>query len=441
MNNTVSLLLLLAVLAPLAALANPFPPIILRPAESDLTQCPAEEQNPIRDWLLTQSTHYCYGDAWESVDLGEYSYDQFNRLLQYTVKTWNDGAWLMVRVEDYFYNPEGWLAETIRQNFDGYEWQKSSKACYEYDAAGRKTLMALYDFYNNNWVEWSRHVYSYNAAGLLATENTYNYDDQGMTIHTNLKTYSYNAEEQLTELFERSITGDWEWVFDSRTLYTYDQDGLLTQALFQEPDGNYIWQDLYRNLYFYDANGLLIEDTFQSRYDTTDWQNLYRSLFSYDANGLLSEKHCQEYEGGWLSSNRSLYTRDDYGNDTGILVQWWMNSSWNDTDRWDRVFSSTSVEDDLAPVINFNLACHPNPFIHTAAISFELKISTQAELSVFNLRGQKLCDLSRETYGSGKYIISWDGKDQSGNPVPPGVYLIRLRAAGQGMALKKLSKY
>lgn len=441
MKTAVSLMLLLAALMPLAALANPAAPVILRFSESDSTPRPAEEHDPTREWLLTQSTHFCYGDAWEPGDLEEYSYDQFNRLLQYSVKTWNDGAWLMIQLNDYFYNPEGLLAEYVRRNFDGYEWQKARKVCYEYDAHGWKTLVAVYDFYNNNWVEWYHRIYSYTPAGLLATENTYYVNGQGVTFETNLKTYSYNGAGQLTELFERSITGDWEFVFDHRTLYTYDQDGLLTQALYQEPDGNYIWQDQVCHLYYYDANNLMTEDCCQSYYSSTGWQNWYRRLFSYDANGLLIENHYQEYDGEWQSVTRHLTSRDDYGNDTERLVQRWIDASWNDTDKWERVFANTAGEDDLAPAAELNLFCGPNPFSQSVGISFELKYPARVELEVYNLRGQKLRALENGFHSPGKHELAWDGRDEAGAQVPPGIYLIRLQAGEQRTALRKISKY
>ncbi len=402
-----------------------------------LIPCPDEEQNADRTWQLTQSTHYSFSGAWDPADLEEYSYDQFNRLLQYTVKTWTDGAWLLVNVKDYFYNPEGWLVETILRNFDGYEWQKNQKVYYEYDAAGRKTLMAVYSFYNNNWVVWYWIDYTYTPAGLLVTENTYN----ASGVETNLITYSYNAAGQLTEQFERNITGDWEWVFDHRTLYSYDLDGLLTQALYQEPDGSYIWQDQIRNLYYYDAAGLRTEDCCQSYSTTTGWQNWYRSLYSYDPSGLLSENHYQEFDGVWVSVTRGLYFRDVHGNDIERLHQRWFDGVWNDRDKWERVFATTQAKDELIPPLQPDLSCHPNPFAGSVEIIFELKTPARAELSVYNLRGQKLFNLSNATYGPGTHSLTWDGRDDDGKPLPAGIYLLGLRAAGQIAALKKISKY
>jgi len=396
---------------------------------------PEEVQDSNRGWQLTKSTKYSYSGLWNPIKLQEYSYDQDNRLLQYTLKTWQDGAWVLIQVKDYFYNPEGWLAETILRRFDGYEWQKYQKVCYEYDDAGRKTLMAVYTFYNNDWVEWYRTVYTYTPAGLLATENTYNQTD------IEQKAYTYNTAGQLTELFERSMTSDWEWVFDHRTLYSYDQAGLLTQALYQEPDGNYIWQDLARHLYYYDANGLQTEDCCQSYYSTSGWQNWYRYLFNYDANGLLIEHHRQEFDGEWVSDNRYLYTRDIHGNDIEILYQHWVDCGWNDSEKWVRAFAYTQSEDALVPEFQPDLTCHPNPFSGNVEISFELKSPAQAELAVYNLRGQKLRDLSSASYGPGKHSLTWDGKDHSGTPVPAGIYLLRLCAEGRQTAFKKISKY
>lgn len=87
------------------------------------------------------------------------------------------------------------------------------------------------------------------------------------------------------------------------------------------------------------------------------------------------------------------------------------------------------------------LEASPNPFSGSTEISFELKTPARAELAVYNLRGQKLCDLSNATYGPGQHSLTWDGRDGDGKPLPAGIYLLGLRAAGQGAALKKISKY
>ena len=87
------------------------------------------------------------------------------------------------------------------------------------------------------------------------------------------------------------------------------------------------------------------------------------------------------------------------------------------------------------------LSASPNPFSGSVEISFELKSPARAELAVYNLRGQKLRDLSSASYGPGKHSLTWDGKDHSGTQVPAGIYLLRLRAEGLETAFKKISKY
>lgn len=70
---------------------------------------------------------------------------------------------------------------------------------------------------------------------------------------------------------------------------------------------------------------------------------------------------------------------------------------------------------------------HPNPFNPSTTISFALKNSTkQAELNIYNLKGQLVKNLHKGSLNSGNHSLVWDGKDNAGNLVSSGVYFYRL---------------
>ena len=49
-------------------------------------------------------------------------------------------------------------------------------------------------------------------------------------------------------------------------------------------------------------------------------------------------------------------------------------------------------------------------------------------LRIYNILGQTLRELYVGLLDAGKQIISWDGRDELGNPVAPGLYFYELRA-------------
>ncbi len=70
---------------------------------------------------------------------------------------------------------------------------------------------------------------------------------------------------------------------------------------------------------------------------------------------------------------------------------------------------------------------YPNPFNPITHIRFQLPRSEEAELSIYNMRGQKIITLVNDNLAAGNHVLNWDGKDSAGNTVASGVYLYRLK--------------
>jgi len=71
---------------------------------------------------------------------------------------------------------------------------------------------------------------------------------------------------------------------------------------------------------------------------------------------------------------------------------------------------------------------YPNPASHSTTIGFIMKDDCSANLSVYNLKGQKIRTLfSKRTIEKDKLNrMIWDGKDESGNDVYSGIYFYKL---------------
>ncbi|MFT5089309.1 MAG: hypothetical protein ACI8PG_003678 [Planctomycetota bacterium] len=52
------------------------------------------------------------------------------------------------------------------------------------------------------------------------------------------------------------------------------------------------------------------------------------------------------------------------------------------------------------------------------------------ELTVFDLAGRRIATVSNERIAAGRIELVWDGRDETGSLVPPGMYLINLRVFG-----------
>ncbi len=71
---------------------------------------------------------------------------------------------------------------------------------------------------------------------------------------------------------------------------------------------------------------------------------------------------------------------------------------------------------------------YPNPFNPSTEIVYELPRSAKVELVVYNQVGQKIRTLVEGKRAAGRYVVKWDGRDDSGRIVPGGIYVCKMVA-------------
>ncbi len=99
----------------------------------------------------------------------------------------------------------------------------------------------------------------------------------------------------------------------------------------------------------------------------------------------------------------------------------------------------TGVRSNGQAPVSFKLAQnYPNPFASKTAISYALDKSSAAKVTIYNVLGQVVRNYSLGYQEPGVHGIIWNGRDNAGNRVAPGVYFYRLQAGGQSVARKML---
>ncbi|OQX74138.1 MAG: hypothetical protein B6D61_11860 [Bacteroidetes bacterium 4484_249] len=83
-----------------------------------------------------------------------------------------------------------------------------------------------------------------------------------------------------------------------------------------------------------------------------------------------------------------------------------------------------------------NLICYPNPFKDKATIEYTLGKKSMVDVSIYNMRGQKIKTLNNKILQAGKHTHTWDGTDKIGKEVNSGIYIIRLAASRQKHSCK-----
>ena len=69
---------------------------------------------------------------------------------------------------------------------------------------------------------------------------------------------------------------------------------------------------------------------------------------------------------------------------------------------------------------------YPNPFNPVTTISYDLLEDVYVELSVYNVRGEKVTTLFKGNQYAGSYKLDWDGTDKTGKIVSSGIYFINI---------------
>lgn len=83
---------------------------------------------------------------------------------------------------------------------------------------------------------------------------------------------------------------------------------------------------------------------------------------------------------------------------------------------------------------------YPNPFSlssgSSTVIPFELRTASTTRIVVTDLLGRVVRVLEDAERSAGRHSVSWDGRDELGRLVSPGMYLVRLHSAGAMVTLK-----
>ena len=97
---------------------------------------------------------------------------------------------------------------------------------------------------------------------------------------------------------------------------------------------------------------------------------------------------------------------------------------------------NSNISNEQLPENQIYLSNYPNPFNPSTTISFNLttEITEDTELVIYNLKGQKIKQLSAI---SGRQSVIWDGTDENNQPVSSGIYLYQLKVDGTSIAGNK----
>lgn len=96
----------------------------------------------------------------------------------------------------------------------------------------------------------------------------------------------------------------------------------------------------------------------------------------------------------------------------------------------DRLPGAAAILDvPVAPRAGGSLAAAPNPFVRRTVLSFQLARTGRVSLSVVSVDGRRVRRFADALFAPGAHSLEWDGLDDDGHRVAPGVYFAVVETA------------
>jgi len=98
----------------------------------------------------------------------------------------------------------------------------------------------------------------------------------------------------------------------------------------------------------------------------------------------------------------------------------------------------TSIKNDIIMDHNFRLEQnYPNPFNPATTIEYEIPQRGNVQIIIYDILGRRIKELLNEEKSTGKYSVTWNGKDNNGISVSSGTYFYQI-ISGNNIQTKKM---
>lgn len=161
---------------------------------------------------------------------------------------------------------QGKIAQIIKQKYDGDSavWITQNRENWEYDAEERETLYTTWTIFQGAYVPHNntRLETTYHPNGEIATQKMQSWGELIPTWTTTQTTFQYNANKELTDIFEENEHSENEGIFYNRTGYEANSadNQTIKKSYFQTqtPDN---WQVQHQRDSFFNEDGCLTKQT------------------------------------------------------------------------------------------------------------------------------------------------------------------------------------
>ncbi len=286
-------------------------------------------------------------------------------------------------------------------------------------AFGRDRMSVIYD------VTW-------NSGNITQIDMAY---DMGDTpIATGRETYTYGNSGELTEaVMQIPDPIDGTWTNEDRLLYTYTGSD-LTESLSQYNDES-VWTDDRKCLLAY-SNGK-VSTINEQEFDQINWVDVYNNTYAYSGDNLVEEIEQEWQTDAWQNVEKTTY-QFSRSMPSAWSEFFWSSDDWIETQRgtisfntenkpveflsqvqsiisreWENEgkvvfgYGDNAIDDVNAAKSVLSLSNYPNPFNPETTLNFNLVSDSNVEISVYNVKGQKVDTIVNKGFTKGNHNITW----------------------------------
>ncbi|MFA7056539.1 MAG: T9SS type A sorting domain-containing protein, partial [Candidatus Cloacimonadales bacterium] len=234
-------------------------------------------------------------------------------------------------------------------------------------------------------------------------------------------TMDFNLNISYAESFESSLPAEWY----STTSRSWFRDGNNAY------DGSYSLKS--GNISGNQTSNILVEsnvatESIISFYYKVSSEAGY-DLFKFYINGQLKGSWSGEVDWTYVeyTTNPGLNTyKWEYNKD--IYTSDGSDAAWIDYVSLPQTITNNS-DLDLVTAVDHQLSCYPNPFNPELNISFYQSAQNPiSEISIYNLKGQKVKHFANILTSEGHQTVVWDGRDINKKSVASGIYFIKTKS-------------
>lgn len=166
----------------------------------------------------------------------------------------------------------------------------------------------------------------------------------------------------------------------------------------------------------------------------TKYENILNDSISYIDSLLVQLNIVHTYLEAESSSGRALLSFQNSNNSIKNHKQ----AIEKETELMNMLFMETNLSDNT-PIIDHIVLYpnFPNPFNPSTTISFSVPEESNVELSIYNIKGQKIKTLINDEFPKGTHSLIWNGDDDYKKKVASGVYFYKLKVNGKNSSIKK----